>query len=671
MVQRFPWWCVGSGAGIVLLCCALKAAGHGDTPPVPQAPQVNLTSTIVDQVYPPRWSWLHWWEANRDPYLVMHRQVGGVQKPDTTVEQKRKEAVAAALQEALKSASPPVRGWAALALGRTGDPAQVPLLTDSLSGETDETVRCMLLVGLGLAGGPEAEHALATGKYATDAQRLAGLAGVGLLAKPDGSTIVGVQAMLQSRNAGWATMAAWVLEHQDIDSAQPLYDVLRKTESPWLASSAILSLGRQRRSEAIPVLAGILLYTPDAQHLPVISTQMGRDGHLRALMMARKAQDEASREKNAQIPAIEESYRKSVEEYKNKWDPNYVAPPMEVHVAPPVIITLGYELTAVSQLRASAAIALGNFSDPAARQALMDAITFADIDLWKSYSDLYKGQAIMALGRIADRQGARLLADILQQRRIGTFPPLAANSPLRAYAALALGLYCRPADDQNSPEREGYAEICRMLGERYADNQETEEVRCASAMALGLTARTENLRYLQGGFSRLRPAEQLIGAYALLARGMLGDHNIIDLARNLLATDQQNPDMSGILARRAAVLGLSLLGSEEVIPILCKAWDLNYYVNREVAFSFACLGLTSVADVMVKELKTNPGIPERAYFARCLGELYTAERPARLALFNNGSNYTIKNQKMNSAQALANEFLYNYLIPSFGGDQWR
>ncbi len=128
-------------------------------------------------------------------------------------------------------------------------------------------------------------------------------------------------------------------------------------------------------------------------------------------------------------------------------------------------------------------------------------------------------------------------------------------------------------------------------------------------------------------------------------------------------------------AQRAAVLGLGVLGSEEAIPILIDAWGLSYYVNREVALSFSLLESYNVTEPLVKLLGESANPLEQAFAARCLGQLFTSTRPTpggpqKLNRLINGSNYTVKNMRMVRFQALANEFLFSYLIPSFGKD-WR
>jgi hypothetical protein len=55
--------------------------------------------------------------------------------------------------------------------------------------------------------------------------------------------------------------------------------------------------------------------------------------------------------------------------------------------------------------------------------------------------------------------------------------------------------------------------------------------------------------------------------------------------------------------------------------------------------------------------------------AQALGELLAAERPTTLDRLTAGCNFTVRNDEMRPLQALANGFLYDYLIASFG-ENW-
>jgi hypothetical protein len=75
MGVRFSCSGVTGVAGWVLLAvlAATARAHNGEVPVRPNVPPsipAYAPNPIIEYVPVPRWSWLHWWEANRDPYLV-------------------------------------------------------------------------------------------------------------------------------------------------------------------------------------------------------------------------------------------------------------------------------------------------------------------------------------------------------------------------------------------------------------------------------------------------------------------------------------------------------------------------------------------------------------------------------------------------------------------------
>jgi HEAT repeat protein len=335
-----------------------------------------------------------------------------------------------------------------------------------------------------------------------------------------------------------------------------------------------------------------------------------------------------------------------------------------------MVISVGIEQIYVASLRASAAIALRKFRTPGAAEALVASLAIRD----DGYVELFKAFAIMSLGQLGEPSALPPLTGYLARVHPSGKPKSLAelDSPLRGFAALALGLYARPREGPQGPfDQPDYDKVCQALAERLADLQEELEVRSACAMGLGLAARTENLRYLLKASESVRPADDLLAGYILLARAMLSDRNIIALTKKFLDPSRpERKETSGILARRAAVMGLAVLDTEEVIPTLLDAWHLTYYVNREVAVALGILRAYNVTDPLVKLLETSPNPLEQAFAARCLGELFTEERPYRIRWLINDSNYTMRNERMIPYQSVANEFLYEYLIPCFG-DRWK
>ena len=639
-------------AGILALLAAPELCpAHCDSPttPTPPTPPRRTARGQIVWAAPQRWSWLHWWEANRDPHLQTLRQGRSFQKPDPrAVAAARKQAVDA-LIEALDSKHRPLRASAALALGRMEEHAACHKLIALAKSDGELTVRRVALVALGLLDSDEARRFLLGHTFTGEDEREAALVGIGLSDKGGPDVLEGLQATLATAGAGRASLAARGLRRRgDPNTVKLLGRLVRKSTSPWLVSEGIGALGCQGKTTCIQPLADVLLATPQGRSFAV---------H-RALTAAHEERMKAA----AGAPAAAEAFAlwlRSPLRRKPK-------PLQRSRTGDPMV---GFEPIYQARLRASAAIALGEIDHPASRRVLRQALAGEGGAL----ADLYKGMAIVSLGRLGDPRAAPDLLAILSLHDVNGIRKTDGelSSPLRGCAALALGLYARPVPSPQGPaDRLGYDKLCRALAERMADRTETLEVRAAAAMGLGLTRRTENLRYLQRAAGTVAAGEDLLIGYMLLARGMLGDGNILAPAAKYLAVANDRTDMSGILGRRAAVLGLGLLGKPQALPILRTSWDLNYYVTREVALAYALIGTHNPTGELVLLMQTHARPLARAFAARCLGELFAARRPQRLALLINGGNYMVRNDRMAPYGALANEFLYTYLLAAFG-DDWR
>jgi HEAT repeat protein len=258
-----------------------------------------------------------------------------------------------------------------------------------------------------------------------------------------------------------------------------------------------------------------------------------------------------------------------------------------------------------------------------------------------------------------------------RERRAGDVPK---DSPLRGFAALALGLYARPyKTDQGAADRPGFDTAAMTLVERLEDDREEEEVRTACAVALGLTQRSAVLPVFHRATARLQQRNRRVDfpmvGFLLLGRALAGDKSLIEPASQFLLNRDDDPSPGGILSRRAAVLALGLTRSGNAIPVLTKAWHLNHYVNREVILALRLVGGTNAAEPVMQRLRESKDDEERAYMAQALGELLAAERPTTLDRLTAGCNFTVRNDEMRPLQALANGFLYDYLIASFG-ENW-
>lgn len=656
----------GGVAALLLVSCELLL-GHGEgppPPPEPPPPSAPPASQPLHRVYPARWSWLHWWEANRDSYLQsMSQGLGQKTSPEVIAEYRRR--ATDGLLEAIGNKDWQVRAAACLSLGQMGHKDAFDKLAQLARSDVDERVRTNALIAIGLLDGPEQEKFLIGLNYPDQKLADAGLCAQGLMSKLSDQAVTGMRQKVEGPDPGAATLAAWALRlRADAADRKSVETALTKSTSPWLASEAILALGADGGTEAVSKLSEILLATPRAQQ-SVAASKALNDRREQLLRIANAAR--ASRQ------LYDAEYAKYAQDHAawQKNNPNGPAakPPSDSKI-PALTLEVGNEEIYEARLRASAAIALGFIDCPESRQALVKCLEGDD----DGYNELYKGQAIMSLGRLADQAGTGPMGELLNPMGRGGAKKSQEKlkSPLRGFAALALGMYCRPIHTpQGDTDPPNFDRIAMALAERMSDVDEQNEVRTACAMGLGLSGRTENLKYLQPASKSVEAGNDILTGYTILARGMLGDRSgILEPAGKFLNKANDRTDTSGLLARRAAVLGLALCGSEEALPILMNAWNLSYHVNREVILALSLRRAYSVTDTLLKLVRESDNPWERAYAARCLGELFVSPRPQRLSTLIGGENYMLKDTRMMPFRTLANEFLYLHLLPAFG-DTWR
>jgi HEAT repeat protein len=503
-------------------------------------------------------------------------------------------------------------------------------------------------------------------------------------------------------NPAIAASAVWALRHNaNAADDRTFRTILNRSENPWFANEAILGLGRLGNAKAIGDLADILLATPRGRQLAAWQALTARQEE--RWRIAEELRNKLERQMGTPAHAYDkayEGYEKAYERYVKlhaEWNQRYgpffmrrsvkpalpVAPRAQKVTGQGFSFIMGQEYIYQSRLRAAAAIALGNIGHSRSVQVLLTALRQTDEGFEKVYEDLkalrradefsnlQKAMALMSLGKIGDVKAVPALLDTLSGRivaRVELGPEALRVSPLRGHAALALGLYARlRVTPQGLVDPPQYTKVCQALADAAANRAETSEVRSAAALALGLTRRTENLRYLQSISDNLDPVQDpTLFGYMLMARGMLADRNIIPIAKAFLRVPDLTESMRSVLGRRAAVLGLGLLGTQEVIPTLNNAWHHSYYVNRELALAYSLCEAYSATDMLIELLKTSEKPLARAFAARCLGELFIPQRPTRCGRLINGSNYALRNDRIIPFQALANEFLYYGLIPAFG-----
>ncbi|MBN1553672.1 MAG: HEAT repeat domain-containing protein [Phycisphaerae bacterium] len=490
--------------------------------------------------------------------------------------------------------------------------------------------------------------------------------------------------------------------HQDPDNTKLYQAILGMTNIPWIADETMLAMGRQREREFAKPLAEILLLTPKAKKLYVFQTLYAQEKRFQFLRKTRNTP--LVREQISQYWENPKRFRQSKNAFilyqkaMNKvygfyrytqlhedTSPKKYADCGWLNIYPTEIIDrviwhnyIGVEPVCIANLRASAAIALGNIDDSISQNALQKILTEKRDD----YSHFYESMAVMSLGKVGDQA---TLEKILQPGKSRNSISIAKlRSPLRGFAALALGLYARRHKAMlDLPNQSGNEQYSPLLANVIMNPNESEQLRAACALGMGLTGQSENLTYLQAAGDDVSRNDSLLAGYLILSRGMLGDPTILKPAKIFLdAAFEKERKNKGrkvkknkqkqweemvrldLLGSRAAVLGLGLSGSHEALPILEKVLEQNDYLADEAILAFSLIGEYSTSEKLISLMTESDDMNVRAKAARWLGALFTQPQTERLQRLIDGNNYRMCVPRMIPYRSLANNFLCEFLLPT-------
>ncbi len=616
-----------------------------------------------------RWSWVHWWEANRSLYLNPTSQGGAPQSGSQEALASLRAQATAELVSMLRDPDEEPRAAAALALGRLGhtdDFEVVKALGTLAENDPLEYIRARALFAVGMIGGEPSETFLLEYNPPSSRLRASALIGMGLLRKPSNRITTGLYAELSngdtaSRNAAW-----WALsQHVDKAVLERASGLIQDSRSPWLVSGALLAMGRIASETGDRVLSLAALEVKSIQTLPVwqLLTRVANDKPKTVALVVRGGS------------VLDARGRQTVDEsLRTRWITHHKR--VFIHEPTPIPVggtapdykrlrpVIGIEAIYQSRLRSSAAIALAGARD---RALAVDALTRLVLEQDSDYNTVPKCFALISLAEIGSPKSLEVLLQIATDkdgRRSKRQKDL--ESPLRGFAMIGLGLYARSHHSEQGPyDFHGYEHALQMLQERLSDEREKLEARAAAAVALGLSGRTANLKLLISGYEDFDDTNPLLGGYVLLGRALLGDINVFKPARAVLDREPHHDKTTDLLARRAAVLALGVAGTNEAIPQLVWAWDQPYYVNREVIFALSLCDAPGVAVHLLPRLSGEGNRYERAFMAEAVGRLLNRDTLPPLSAFLIGSNFTVKNGLLDPIRTLENQFMYDYLIPQF------
>ena len=673
--RLFQW--LGLPAVVLLISTSLLLA-HSEPPPKPPPPPIPPNPAT--EAYALRWSWVHWWEANRDLYLRPATQASHEQDVDPTVLAAIRADASVKLIEALQDPQVEPRLAAALALGRIGAPT-TPGVHEALEhvAEKDESelARCYAILAIGMIGDESSETFLSTYKPNTQRLRSTMLLACGYLTSPSDKMQNRLRVFLNDATPMARYAALWALAHQRGGlTEKACLGLMQRDVSPWIVSDAILAAGPLAGDDGARALCAVVSGDqavnawPGCRELETIrkAEAMGLTieayrywaGVYRRFMALSPTPQGALPQKmrlDGSAPATDTVDADSP--LRQKWLVEFRG----------LRMVRGISDIYKARLRSSAAIALGAAGDqPGATDALLKLLHERD----NGYNLQPKCFALISLGQSGDKSALddMLLALSNNDERGHRKSQELLSSPLRGFAAIGLGLYARPyATSQGSTDRPEYQRAIDLLLERLLDDREQLEVRSACAVALGLTGRSANLKPLITNYDALDEANPLLGGYVLLSRALLGDRNLIEPIRAAMARKPQRDETTDLLTRRAAVLSLGVSGTSEAIPVLIGYWDEPYFVSREVILALSLCGVEGLTGRILPGVTGNGNQYERAYYAQIVGRTLERHHPPAVSRLLIGGNYQMWNGLILPFQRQSNRFLYDYLIPQFK-DPW-
>ncbi|MFA9480007.1 HEAT repeat domain-containing protein [Phycisphaerales bacterium AB-hyl4] len=612
----------------------------------PTIPDANAQHTQQAEVNPNGWlenwwSWVHWWEAN---------QLSKVEVPDIAAspEEWRADAVRALL-EATEAVDTRLVAEAALALGKVGAGEATARLIE-LTSHPNPEVRQVAWLGLGLLDdGAARGHMLdpdLPSAFNNEDDLGAWVVAVGLMTDPPDEVLQRLhQVMTTSRSVEAQRLAAWAIRiHNPPGTVELMEQVVRESGDAQLVSEAILAIGQNQDEANEQLLSDIYLDLGQANRIH--SLPRLHRLHIRQVGGAYQTHGEYA----PPIVGIRHAAAMALAFYDEADD-------YERSLARRNLLRSFSEVPQEQrdQLR----------GDPG-RYPFYDRRWFHGTLVRQDRGASEVRFGLVSLGQIGGSSDVDLFMDVMAMRY--TYEHLRRRErpldPNRAMAAIGLGLLAErgvalAADDLAHRHDRAVREQRRPLQrlERYLnDRSETTEFRSACALALGLSKHPLANEILREAAGRVRPDEALLTGHIILALGMHRDPVVLQLASNMGLTpveevdvDQLHEDVSGstrvsVLAQRAAIMGVGLLGEEEAGPLLLSAFTRERYISQTVVRSLKWSGHYDITPGLIALLDSDDAHLQQLA-AWSLGELLEPARVSRLQRLMQDVNFTLPNYR--------------------------
>jgi HEAT repeat protein len=632
MLKHEVWRRMCLGSSLTRLACALlflltASAGPVARAQVRQGLNGNPRARALD--VDRRVGWVHWWEANRDTYLMQALEREGRAQRQAPADRGLVQQVVDALIESTnlddskETGLTRLRVASAMSLGRIGTDAAVGRLIELTQDEQRE-VRTAAWLGLGASGHERARAKLLdpAGEL-DDPGRAARFAALGLLKAGDEQAIDTLKRGLV--NAPLALEQRMILQSLRLLQAPDLggigREALVRTRSVTVASEAILAMGDRPHPDDAEMVLSLLRGGPPATHLGFSRSGLSAETCFAAAQVL---------DGYAGI-LTSKRLRRVLKEFVFKTTPN-------------------------------------------------------------GDRDFYRGAALLSLASLAQREDEQVFEDALDGRTrvldgnlrqttarghvtggpVTGSPGLVKerdfirrDDPIRGYAAIAIGMYLKRFSEpapQTIPQQKivpiryehetqrANRRLLDQLSRTLANQRELPDVRAAAAMGLGLSGHPDAAGLIAQGLEQAKPQEIMVIGYGTLAMALLGDDRAaIPAARYLEQLDEARGDSrfasdnatEDVLGLRAMALALGLIGGDKAASALSDAWATDPWLSLESAKALSWVEDDSLAEPLTASLLGNPNEPEAVLAALGLGEMFESARPSRLSRLSVGSNYAL------------------------------
>lgn len=569
----------------------------------------NSDDAYIDR----RVTWLHWWEANRDGYLMRSlTEQDRAQRKTPHDPELIKQAVevlidATRLDGKQSKTIMALRAAATLSLGRIGTDEAVDRLIE-LTGDTDTSVRSTAWLALGVSGHERARRELLEPTRIKLSERAVRAAAMGMLEPDDGQAIQILRSELidmpRHIDKRTALQSLRLLNAPGLGSLG--YDVVRDTTYSNLASEAILAMAAEPDPAHADMVLSLLNGGPPATRLDLWDTR--------------------------QMPPTRFAAAQVLGRYDGMFPIHRLRRVLTKHVSMTTYSGEGDYFRGVS---------------------LLSLVPLIEPEYEDVFTDALQGQTrqFSRDDRWSHRESESLQTSTYRRR----------YDPIRGYAAIAMGMYLKRISEEVPPQsgipirheheaQQTQRRFLNRLSNTLKNQHLHPDLRAAAAMGLMFSGHPEAADRIAQGLDETAPDDVLVIGYGTLALAMLGDQRAViparryieelDASRNEDGFNDDNP-MDRVLGLRAMVLALGLAGDGNAAKALIDAWGSDPWVSLESTRALNWLEDDTLAESLIESIRANPDDSDAVLAAMGLGELLEPTRLSRLSRLVQGGNFTI------------------------------